>query len=276
MIELIDTHSHLYLPQFSDDRDEVVGRAAKAGVSAILLPNINNGSLPQMRDVVNRYKGICMPMLGLHPTSVNERFEEEFEEIFKQRDNIPIVAIGETGIDLYWDKTHIDKQKESFKRHIEISLDMDLPLVVHARDSFEEIFAVLDHYKGSRLRGVFHAFSGGPHELERVLGAGFMVGAGGMITFKNSDVASTIGRASLAEIVLETDSPYLAPDPYRGKRNESSWLTVINRRLAEIFGVDEETSAKETSANAKALFGMEIVPCKAEKSNHEQNGEGGR
>lgn len=253
-MRLIDTHTHLYLPEFDNDRDQAVARALANGVTKMLLPNIDRNSFPVMMKTAERFPGICIPMVGLHPTSVKENYEEELEFLSDMLRSGRFAAIGETGIDLYWDKSFIEEQKISFRKQIETAIELNLPIVIHARESFAEIFAILSDYTGSSLRGVFHAFTGTAEDLEKAIELGFLLGTGGIVTFRNSDLAEVIFRAGIDNILLETDSPYLAPVPFRGKRNESSYLIEINRKVASIFGISPEESAARTTTNAERLF----------------------
>ncbi|MCU0454887.1 MAG: TatD family hydrolase [Bacteroidales bacterium] len=253
-MQLIDTHTHLYLPEFDPDRDEMIRRAQGNGVEKLLMPNIDVGSLSAMLNASSKYPGICIPMLGLHPTSVKDDYGKQIDKLEKIFDNHRFIAIGEIGIDLYWDKTHIREQLDAMKRQLAFALKAGLPVVIHSRESFPEVFSVLDDFEGSGLKGVLHAFSGTLDDALKAAKMGFMLGIGGPITFKNSRLDEIVREVGLEHIVLETDSPYLAPVPYRGKRNESSYLTLINRRLAEIFNVSEEESAGITYHNSCHLF----------------------
>lgn len=255
---LIDTHTHLFLPEFDNDRDQAVARALENGITKMLLPNIDSGSFKPMMDTAERFTGICIPMAGLHPTSVKDNYEDELAFLFDAARSQPFAAIGETGIDMYWDTTFLEQQKLSFRKHIEIALELNLPLVIHARDSFPVIFEILSDYSGSGLRGVFHAFTGTAADLKKATGIGFMIGIGGIVTFKNSGLADVIAETNIENLLLETDSPYLAPVPYRGKRNESSYLTEINRKVAAIYGLTPERSAAITTENAERLFNTNL------------------
>jgi TatD DNase family protein len=253
---LIDTHTHLYLPEFDTDRDEMIRRASASGIEKMLMPNIDFSSVKPMLDATDRYPGVCLPMTGLHPTSVKENYREELEKI----ENLPArndyVAVGETGIDLYWDKTHLHEQKETFRWHIERSLSSSLPLVIHSRDSFNEVVQVLKEYRGKPLRGVFHAFSGNWDDALIALNMNFFLGIGGPVTFKNSKLPEIIKKAGLEHVILETDSPYLAPVPHRGSRNESSYLILVNTKIAEVLGIKEDECAERTYLNSCNLFGL--------------------
>jgi TatD DNase family protein len=255
-MQLIDTHTHLYLPEFDTDRDEVVNRAKDSGVVKMLMPNIDTQSVGQMLSAENRYPGTCFPMTGLHPTSVKADFLfqlDKLEESFKEH---KFIAIGEIGIDLYWDKTFIREQVIALKRQVAFALENRLPVVIHSRDSFPEVFSVLDEFKGSGLKGVLHAFTGGIDEVKKATDLGFMLGIGGIVTFRNSGLDKIVKETGPERLVLETDSPYLAPVPYRGKRNESSYICIINKKIAEIFRMSEEEAAEITFHNSVELFNL--------------------
>jgi TatD DNase family protein len=251
---LIDSHSHLYLPEFESDRDAVVQRSVAEGVSRILLPNIDLDSFPDMLKMCESYPGVCFPMIGLHPTSVRKDYQQVLERMETYFSNHPFVAIGETGIDLYWDKTYQKEQEEAFSLQIALALERDLPLVIHARESFTEIFRILDRLWQPELKGVFHSFTGGAEEVKKVLGYGFYFGINGIVTFKNSELQETIKLIPPTRLLLETDSPFLAPVPRRGKRNESSYLRFICAKIAEIRGTSVSEIAASTTANAQKLF----------------------
>ncbi|HLN21223.1 MAG TPA: TatD family hydrolase [Bacteroidales bacterium] len=255
-MHLIDTHTHLYLPEFDNDRDETVKRALSNGVVKLFMPNIDTTSVDPMLEMVEKYPGVCFPMAGLHPTSVKEDHEKQLEEIEKLHEKHNFIAVGEIGIDLYWDKTHIKEQILAFRRQCQFALSMNLPVVVHSRDSFPEVFSVLDEFRGKGLRGVLHAFTGGTVEAEKALSLGFMLGIGGIVTFKNSGLDRVVNSTDIKNIVLETDSPYLAPVPHRGKRNESSYICIINKKLADIKGMTEKEAAEATFSNSAELFNL--------------------
>jgi len=255
-MQLIDTHTHLYLPEFDADRDEVVDRAAVNGISKMLLPNIDTNSVKQMLDLVSRYPGICFPMTGLHPTSVKEDYLSQLETLEKLITENKIIAIGEIGIDLYWDKTFLKEQIISFRQQIRFALQNKLPVVIHSRDAFPEVFSVLDEFNGEKLTGVFHAFTGNINDAEKALNMGFKLGIGGIVTFKNSGLDKIVKELGPDNLILETDSPYLTPVPYRGKRNESSYICIINKKLAEIFNISEEKMAEITYLNSVSLFNL--------------------
>lgn len=249
-----DSHTHLYLDAFSEDRDAMVKRALDSGVNRMLLPNIDCSSTEAVFEMAYAYPGICFPMMGLHPTSVKENYMEELSGIEKLLDRPGIVAIGESGIDLYWDKTHIKEQEIAFKTQIAWAKKMELPLVIHARDSFKEIFRMMDEEGTDGLKGVFHSFTGGQAELEKALSFGFHIGINGIVTFKNSELWKIVRDIPMDRLLLETDSPFLAPVPYRGRRNESSYLLHVAERVAEISNLDIEKVGALTSGNALDLF----------------------
>jgi TatD DNase family protein len=255
-MQLIDTHTHLYLPEFDSDRDEMVNRAVSSGVVKLLLPNIDLKSVESMLSAADRYKNICYPMTGLHPTSVMKDFKAQIKELERIYLLHKFIAIGEIGIDLYWDKTFLEEQMDAFRQQVEFAISSGLPVVVHSRDAFPEVFSVLDEFAGRKLTGVFHAFSGTIQDAEKAVGMGFMLGIGGPVTFKNSRLDKIVEEAGPGNIILETDSPYLAPVPFRGKRNESSYICIINKKIADIFRISEEESARMTFENSCRLFNI--------------------
>ena len=249
-----DSHTHLFLDAFDADRDQVIQRAIDAGVDRMLLPNIDSSSLSSLFSLSERFPAHCFPMTGLHPGSVRENYMEELRDIEAVLERPDIVAIGEAGIDLNWDRTFLKEQEEVFATQIRWAMELDLPIVIHARDSFLEIFSVLDRVGSSKLRGVFHSFTGGPAELERALSYNFMIGINGIVTFKNSKLDKVASMIPLKSLLLETDSPFLAPVPYRGKRNESSYLTEIAAKISEIYNLATVEIARITTSNAEQLF----------------------
>jgi TatD DNase family protein len=249
-----DSHTHLYLDAFLDDRDAMVKRALDAGVKMMLLPNIDSSTSEAMFNMAQEYPGVCLPMMGLHPTSVKENYQEELVAIEKQLDRPGIVAIGETGIDLYWDKTFIKEQEIVFLTQIGWAKKLRLPLVIHARNSFPEIFRMLDEAGTEGLRGVFHSFTGDADELKKALSYDFMIGINGILTFKNSDLREVASHIPLNRLLLETDSPFLSPVPFRGRRNESSYLVHIAAKMAEIHNLTAEEIGAISTRNALELF----------------------
>ncbi|NQX91568.1 MAG: TatD family hydrolase [Flavobacteriales bacterium] len=255
---LIDTHTHLFVDAFDEDRQEMLARAREAGVHQFLLPNIDTETIAIAKQL-SEQESDCKLMMGLHPCSVKEDYLEQLELIQEALDQNPCVAVGEIGIDLYWDKTFLEQQKDAFRIQCEWAKERKLPIAIHARDSFPELFEVLDQINDESLTGVFHCFTGGMEEAEKVMGyGGFMMGIGGVITFKKSGLDKTVKDIPMEYLVLETDSPYLAPTPYRGKRNESAYLRDIAQKLADVKEVTLETVAVETSKNARKLFALEV------------------
>lgn len=251
---MIDTHSHIYGEEFDDDRDEVVSRALASGVEKILLPNINEGSISSMLDVAKAYPGICYPMMGLHPEDVKEDWEQVLDRMEMQLDGM--IAVGECGLDFYWDSTYRNEQIEAFERQICWARDCDLPLVVHMRKAEPELLDAMDRHKSDGLRGIFHCFGGSRETAQRMLRhEGFVLGIGGVVTFKNSRLAETLTTVPLDRIVLETDAPYLTPVPFRGKRNEPAYVAQIASFLSNIYNVSVEEVNKVTNTTVKRIFG---------------------
>ena len=256
-MKIIDTHTHIYDEKFDEDRGEVIDRAINQGVTQLLLPNIDVSTISILKNVVHKYPEVCFPMMGLHPTSVKENWKEELEEIKKELYNhqSEYIAVGEIGIDLYWDKTFVNEQKYVFAEQIKWAKELNLPIAIHARDSFDEIFEVLDEQDDENLRGVFHCFSGGEFEIDKILNYhNFYFGIGGVYTFKKSHLPSIIDKIPKNKLIVETDSPYLAPTPKRGKRNESSYTYFIVEKLAKDLNMSITEMANLTTKNAKCLF----------------------
>ena len=251
---LTDTHTHLYLEQFEGDRDEMVRRSFNAGVKYMLLPNIDSESMPGLLDLCSRYPENIFPMIGLHPTDVKPNWEAELAKIMFHFQSHKFYAIGEAGIDLYWDKTFLMEQKLALKFQIDLALGHELPIVLHVRESFDEIFKVLEENVDERLSGVFHCFTGTAEQAQRAIHLGFMLGIGGVLTYKNSGLDKVVADIDLKHLILETDSPFLTPNPFRGKRNESSYIRFVAARLAEIKGISMEEVANVTTHNAVQLF----------------------
>ena len=251
---LVDTHSHIYSEDFSNDLEEVIQRAFENDVRKIVLPNIDSSSVKKMLDLADKYPQICYPQIGLHPTSVNEDYEEELELIEFWIKKRKFYGIGEVGIDLYWDKTFIAEQTDAFRRQIILAKKYELPVVVHVRESFDEVYAVLQEEKDGRLKGVFHSFTGTPEQAQLITDLGFKLGINGIITFKNNGLDQLISKIDPGHILLETDSPYLTPVPFRGKRNESSYLVYIAQKVAEIYQLPVAEITRITTENAAELF----------------------
>lgn len=251
----IDTHSHIYLEQFNDDRKDVVSRAVKEGVSKIFLPNIDSSTTSDMLELCNEYPDNCFPMMGLHPCSVKEDFKNEIAHIEEELAKRTFYAIGEIGIDLYWDKSFLKEQQEAFRLQCALAKKHNLPIVIHVRDAFDEIFDLMDELNDENLYGIFHCFSGNAEQAQRIIAYGnFMLGIGGVVTFKNAKLDEALVNVPLKYLVLETDAPYLTPAPFRGKRNEPAYIPYIAKKLAEIYGVSVEEIAQQTTENATTVF----------------------
>lgn len=257
-MRLIDTHSHLFLEEFSEDLPQVIDRARSAGVTHIFMPNIDSTTIDSMLSVCNTYKGYCFPMIGLHPTSVNAGYEKELEILTRElKSSNEYIAIGEVGMDLYWDKTFLKEQQIVLDKQINWALEYDLPVVIHCRDAFDYIYKVLEPYKNTSLKGIFHSFTGTDEEAVRVLEfSGFLIGINGVVTFKKSHLPEVLVKIPLEKIVLETDSPYLTPVPNRGKRNESAYVKDTLMKVSEIYRMSPETVGSVTSENALKVFGI--------------------
>lgn len=251
---MIDTHSHIYGSEFDDDRAEVLQRARLAGVDKVLLPNINEESIARMLQVAKEYPDMCYPMMGLHPEDVKEDWAQVLDRMEMQLDGM--IAVGEVGLDFYWDTTFRKEQIEAFERQICWAVERNLPLVIHMRKAEQELLEVMERHKSDGLRGVFHCFGGSKETASRMLKhEGFVLGIGGVVTFKNSRLAETLRHVPLDRIVLETDAPYLAPVPYRGKRNEPSYVAHVARFLSDIYNVSEEEVNDVTNLAVKRVFG---------------------
>ncbi len=254
---LTDTHTHVYLDAFDEDRDAVLGRAFKAGVQRLFLPNIDCTSINDVKGLAARWPGKVWPMMGLHPCSVRQDWELVLHAIEAElRGKTEYVAVGEIGIDLYRNRSTLTWQTGAFKRQIRWARELDLPIVIHCRNSFDEIFKVLDEVQDGSLRGVLHCFTGNEEQAKRTVELGMMLGLGGVLTFRNSGVDRAVGAIPLEHIVLETDSPYLAPAPHRGKRNEPGYVPLVAERLAAIKGISLAEVAEITTGNSKRLFGV--------------------
>lgn len=256
MVKLIDTHSHLFVKEFDVDRDLMIARAKAVGVEKIFLPNIDLNTIKPMNDLSEKYQGLCYSMLALHPCDVKEDYEETLQQIEHEllHNTEQYIGIGETGIDLYWDKSTFHQQTASFERHIRWSQQTGLPIVIHARDSINEIITLLQKPQNRGVTGVFHCFTGDFQQANQIINLGFYLGIGGVLTYKKSGLDSVIQQLSLDNIILETDSPYLAPVPMRGKRNESAFILHVAETLATIKGKSVEEIGAITSKNALQLF----------------------
>lgn len=253
---LTDTHTHLYSEAFDEDRAAMMDRAAEVGVQRFFIPAIDSGYMEAMYDLERAYPDKVFLMMGLHPTSVKENYEEELALVEAEFACREFVAVGEIGIDLYWDTSTLDIQKVAFRRQIQLAKKYKLPIVIHCRESFDEIFEVLETEKDEELFGIFHCFTGTLEQAHRALSFNMKLGIGGVVTFKNGKIDKFLNEIPIENIVLETDSPYLSPVPYRGKRNESSYLKLVCNRVAEVYGISEAEVARITTENSKAVFGI--------------------
>ncbi len=254
----IDTHTHLYVDAFDEDRKEVIQECLSNSINKLLLPNIDIESIPSLLSLSKAYPKICYPMMGLHPCSVNLNYKKDLNTIKESLDKGGFIAVGEIGIDLYWDKSTLAIQEESFAIQIEWAKEKNLPIVIHARESYDEIFKVLNTLNDNNLSGIFHCFTGNNEQAEQIINYGdFKLGIGGVATFKNSGLGKTLKDISLKHIVLETDSPYLSPTPFRGKRNKSPYLIYIAEKLSEIYDCKIDEIARQTTKNALEIFTLD-------------------
>lgn len=254
---LIDTHSHIYLPEFDEDRDAVVSRAIDAGVKTVLLPNIDVSTMPALLDMVAAYPALCRPMAGLHPTSVAEGYAAELDAVRRDLDNVGgLVAVGEIGLDFYWDTTYRRQQMEAFDAQLDMAAEHDLPVVIHCRNAFDDMMDILEnHLRVHDIRGVAHSFTGTVCQAERLMSdTNLYVGVNGIVTFKKSDLPQVLRHIPIDRVVPETDAPYLAPVPHRGRRNESAFVVDVVRKIAEVYGLDFDKTAAVMEANARKLF----------------------
>ena len=255
-MKFIDTHTHLFASEFKDDIDIVVKNAINSGVSKMLLPNIDSSTTNNMIQLCNKYPQHCFPMIGLHPCSVKkDNIDKEILHVEEMLNKNKFIAIGEIGLDLYWDKSSLSYQKVAFESQIKLAKKYQLPIVIHVRDSFNEAIEIVEKLNNENLSGVFHCFTGNIQEAERIINLqNFYLGIGGVVTFKNGGINKIINQISLDNIILETDSPYLTPTPFRGKRNESKYLVNIAQKMSEIYEIDINEIANKTSSNAINLF----------------------
>src|SRR5215203_985474 len=253
---IIDTHSHIYLPEFRDDLDQMLSRAQNEAITVILMPAIDNEVHQAMLEIEARYTGKCLSMMGLHPCSVREGYKQELKTVQEYFEKRRFVAVGETGLDFYWDRTFTKEQYDSFQMQIELAKQYKLPVVIHSRNSIDECIKVIRENQQGNLKGVFHCFSGNEKQAKEIIALGFYLGIGGVVTFKNSGLDKVMTDIDMKNVVLETDSPYLAPVPFRGKRNECSYLKYVVEKLAQIKNVRKEEVANITTKNAKDLFNI--------------------
>lgn len=255
---MIDTHAHIYAEEFDADRPEMIQRASDAGVAHIILPNIDAESLPRMLELEAAYPSFCHAAIGLHPTSVKDNYEQELALVRSELERRSYIAIGEIGIDLYWDKTFLNEQLIAFRTQLDWALEYQLPVIIHVRDSMQVTLEAMEPYRGKGLRGVFHSFTGDASDVEAIHSfGGFLFGINGIVTFKNTHLRELIPQMGINNIVIETDAPYLSPVPYRGKRNESAYLTYMVNTLAAALNQSAEEIDQKTTENALALFNLE-------------------
>jgi TatD DNase family protein len=247
----IDTHTHIYLPEFDDDRDSVMQKAKEANVEITIMPAIDSTTHKTMLRLESTYEN-CYSMIGLHPCSVNQNYEEELAIINQYLENRKFIAVGEIGLDFYWDKTFTSQQYEAFRKQIQIALQHDLPIVIHSRNAIDECIDVVREYSG--IKGVFHCFSGNEEQAREIIELNFMLGIGGVVTFKNSGLDRMIEKIGLSNVILETDAPYLAPVPFRGKRNEPAYIKLVAEKLSSICNLSVDQIAELTTENARKLF----------------------
>ena len=253
---LTDTHTHLYSNHFNEDLSLVMQRAFDSGVKRLFIPAIDSATTEAMYSLEKQYPDNVFLMMGLHPTSVKSNFEQELEHIKREFSKRHFFAVGEIGIDLYWDKSNLENQKKAFKIQIQLAKKYKLPIVIHCRDAFDEIFKILESENDDDLFGIFHCFTGTEEQANKAISFNMKLGIGGVVTFKNSKIDTFLNKIDIKNIVLETDSPYLSPVPYRGERNESSYLTLICKKLAEIYQLSEEEISLITTQNSKDVFGI--------------------
>lgn len=256
---IIDTHTHLYLEDFKVDIDEVLQKAAAEGVEQFYLPNIDSTSIDDLLNLADRYPGKCIPMMGLHPCYVKENVAEELQLVQHWLQKRPFAAVGEIGLDYYWDKTFVPQQKEAFRQQINLALELNLPIVIHSRESMQDCIDIVKEYQNGMLRGIFHCFGGSVKEAKQIIDLGFLMGIGGVVTYKKSGLAEVLRHIPMEYLVVETDAPYLTPVPFRGKRNEPSYLKFIVDKMAEIMETSAEEIAAQTTANAQKLFGSSVL-----------------
>ncbi len=253
---ITDTHTHLYSEAFDGDRDQVIKKAIANGVERFFIPAIDSTYTQSMLDLEQAYPAHMFLMMGLHPTHVKENYLDELKHMEEMLSSRKFYAVGEIGVDLYWDKTFLPQQQDAFTRQIKLAKKHKLPIVIHCRDAFDEIFEILEKEEGDDLFGIFHCFTGTIEQARKAISYNMKLGIGGVVTFKNGKIDTFLNKVDLKHIVLETDSPYLAPAPYRGKRNESSYIIEVLEKLSSIYGLSPEDVAKATTENSKTVFGV--------------------
>lgn len=255
-MQFIDSHTHLYLHTFDPDREAMIQRARKTGIQRYYLPAIDSETTEMMLNMEKQFPGECFAMMGLHPCSVNENYKSELEHVEKWLSARPFAAVGEIGLDFYWDKTYTEQQFEAFRVQIEWALSYKLPINIHTRNAMQDTINVVKEYKGRGLKGIFHCFSGSYESAKQIIDTGFLLGIGGVVTYKNAGLAEALEKIPPENLVLETDAPYLTPVPFRGKRNESSYLKYVAEKLSEIYNISIEEVGAITSANALNLYAI--------------------
>ncbi|MFM9826969.1 TatD family hydrolase [Flavobacterium sp.] len=253
---ITDTHTHLYSKDFDEDRNEMIQRAIDAGVSRFFIPAIDSTFTQDMYDLETAYPKNMFLMMGLHPTHVKDNYLQELQHVEEELTKRKFFAIGEIGIDLYWDKIYFTQQQEAFRKQIQLAKQYKLPIVIHCREAFDEIFEILESEKSADLFGIFHCFSGTYEQALQAISYNMKLGIGGVVTFKNGKIDQFLNQIDLSHLVLETDSPYLAPIPYRGKRNESSYIVNVVDKLALLYNLSKEEITRITTENSKAVFGI--------------------
>jgi TatD DNase family protein len=253
-LDWIDTHTHIYLPEFDLDRKEMIARSLSQGVSKLLMPNIDLDSFTILASATRENPDVCLPMMGLHPCSVDENYRNTLNILEKKLNEDRYYAVGEIGLDLYWDKSTFNFQQDAFRIQLQWAAELDLPVSVHTRDATEEALVMVEELQDGRLKGVFHCFGGSKEQAERLRDAGFYIGVGGVVTYKSSQLGILLSQIGLSNVVLETDAPYLSPVPHRGKRNEPSYIPLIGARIAECLGISLKEVAGITTQNALEIF----------------------
>lgn len=253
---IIDTHAHVYLEDFDEDADQIIQRATDESVEHILLPNIDMTTVDRLLDLCGSNPHLYKPMIGLHPCYVKEDYKMQLSQLKTYLDRKDLVAVGEIGIDLYWDKTFEKEQIEAYRTQIEWSRERSLPFVIHSRESLDLTISIVEEMQDGSLTGVFHCFNGTPDQANRIVDIGFYMGIGGVVTFKNAGVDKTVADISMENLVVETDAPYLSPVPYRGSRNEPSYVSKVVDKIAEVKGVDRAEVCAVTTKNARKLFSL--------------------
>lgn len=256
---IIDTHTHLYLEEFKADIEEVLQKATAEGVEQFYLPNVDSTSIEDLLNLADQHPGKCIAMMGLHPCYVKENVADELKLVQDWLHKRSFAAVGEIGLDYYWDKTFVPQQKEAFRQQINWALELNLPIVIHSRESMQDCIDIVREHQNGRLRGIFHCFGGSMEEAKQIIDLGFLMGIGGVVTYKKSGLTDVLPHIPLQHLVVETDAPYLSPVPFRGKRNEPSYLKFIVEKMAELMQTTAEEIATQTTANAQKLFGSSTL-----------------